>query len=336
MADKTKHSTLRGTWEEEVHIIILCPATRFGEDAWIKINGRNQSGVVHSVFDHAMNILLSGNYFLTVLSDKYLSVPFGISLDLEEGFSFRNWTEPGEIVWVNKNRIWLKSKIFDLTSGFQPHIINCSIKPCDINKFNPEVTELIHSWVTESFYRGGFYELYDSLFFSVFDEVCSSNDPVSIYAHRLLKTLKKNFLDENGREAAETLNEFVGLGTGLTPSGDDFILGFLAFFHFLKKPLFRSNIIGDIRKKLMNSISGRTTMISEVYLNYGLNGQFSEILTEFIQSLFITDAAELRKKTFKLLSVGSTSGMDMIAGCLFAIHLSLYKMNLTKRHLKYA
>lgn len=337
LADKTTQSVQRTTWEKEFRIIILCPATRIGEDAWIKISGRNQKGEVHSVFDHAMNIVLSENYFLTVLSDEFLSIPFGISLNLEKGFSFKNWAEPRQKLWIDKNGMRLKSGIFDFSSKLQPKIFSCQLQRFNIHKFNPKITELIHLWVKDSFSGGGFYKLYDSFSFSTFHEGCSSSeDPVLFYAHGLLARLKKNFLEESNWDAAETFNEFVGLGTGLTPSGDDFILGFLAFFHFLKKPPLRSNFIRDIRNKLMNSVSGRTTMVSEVYLNYGLNGQFSETLTAFVQGLFTDDFDELKKKTLQLISIGSTSGVDMIAGCLFATHLCLYEMNLTKRHLKYA
>ena len=336
LENRTRQSNRRATWEKEFRIIVLCPATRLGEDAWIKISGRNQPGVVHSVFDHALNILLSDDYFLTVLSDKYLAVPFGISVSMEEGFSFKNWTEPGETVWIDENGMRLKSGVFDFTSNQQSFIFSSHLQPVTIHKFNPEVIALVQSWVKESSPKNGFCDLYDSLSFETLNEAAGVKDPVLFYAHGLLNKLKKSFLDEDTVKVAETFSEFVGLGSGLTPSGDDFILGFLAFFHFLKKAPFRSNFIREIRNKLMNSVPGRTSYISEVYLNYGLNGQFSEILTAFIQGLFTGDRKELMERTLRLINIGSTSGIDMIAGCLFAMHLSVFEMNLTKRHLKYA
>jgi|GEM_PF-5456459 hypothetical protein len=102
-----------------------------------------------------------------------------------------------------------------------------------------------------------------------------------------------------------TLPAAIGLGIGLTPSTDDFILGMLCAFDYYGVPdaQFRLNI----RDNLPN-----TTLISAAFLSAGLNSHYSTSLLNMIQN-FSCSTIE------KVSSVGFSSGLDTISGVLFAL-----------------
>lgn len=96
------------------------------------------------------------------------------------------------------------------------------------------------------------------------------------------------------------LEDLLGLGKGLTPSGDDFLIGFLA-----ANRLARRNVS-------LNLDFNRTNYISGEFLRYALNGIFSEDLNEFLTK----DISKIKN----IISYGHTSGSDTLLGIYYAIN----------------
>lgn len=101
---------------------------------------------------------------------------------------------------------------------------------------------------------------------------------------------------------------FAGRGKGLTPSGDDILIGFtLALMMFGKFNIWRKALEVVVT-------SDRTTIISVAYLRALLKGYASE---QFIRLVKLLDAAEIKQieKTIKeVQSFGHTSGSDTLFG----------------------
>lgn len=121
----------------------------------------------------------------------------------------------------------------------------------------------------------------------------------------------------------ETTGDFqriLGLGRGLTPSGDDFSLGFLSMASYLegeKLKEYQKALCGIIEE---GSIS--TTEVSLQMLRFGKEGRFSGELTEFCESVLRGESTENRQNSMlKLLNIGSISGTDMATGALFALQM---------------
>ena len=119
--------------------------------------------------------------------------------------------------------------------------------------------------------------------------------------HRLDKALR------NGKEQEilQASNGLVGLGAGLTPSGDDFLLGCFTIWQLFAPTLF--SLYQE--KDWMGQIKGRTTTISYVMLEQCLNG--------FVNDAFIQLCKTNQLESF--LKIGSTSGIDMLIGAHFAL-----------------
>ncbi len=107
----------------------------------------------------------------------------------------------------------------------------------------------------------------------------------------------------------------VGLGQGLTPSGDDVLVGCLAWL--VRHPDTRA--CRDVLADALRPCLAATTSVSRHYLLEALAGRFSEplvLLADAIDALNPTLSVERAAKA--ALAIGASSGADGIAGLLVA------------------
>lgn len=107
-----------------------------------------------------------------------------------------------------------------------------------------------------------------------------------------------------------------GLGNGLTPSGDDFITGFLIALH-LQQLLYGKNhtaLINNIFRIAQNN-----NLLSTVFLRSAKEGWVCEKLKHTISALLIAKPNELLAPTLELLSIGATSGADIAIGLIYGL-----------------
>ena len=113
----------------------------------------------------------------------------------------------------------------------------------------------------------------------------------------------------------------IGLGPGLTPSGDDFLTGMLLSLLYAGRA---SN--GDVEwvweagERLAHAAVGRTTMVSEQQLWLAARGETDEIVGSAIKAM-LWGENRLPTAIEDLLGVGSTSGGDMLTGICVASEL---------------
>jgi len=111
------------------------------------------------------------------------------------------------------------------------------------------------------------------------------------------------------------LSVLVGLGAGLTPAGDDFIVGYLAA---LWSRSHRERGIAALLRGLANPVgqlSLQTNAISRQMLLDALQGQFAERLADVVRSVCGGD--NVAGAAMRALEVGHSSGADVLCGLLF-------------------
>ena len=140
----------------------------------------------------------------------------------------------------------------------------------------------------------------------VFKDLINDDIPENIYSIRLKKALKVNKDNQNN------LEEIVGLGPGLTPSGDDFIFGYL--YRLINDPLKDIDYLNKLKMKTL-SIMDNTNEISKTYYKAILN---KEKFSLFEEVCFPKDEEDLKEKIDELFSVGSNSGVDILVGIAYA------------------
>lgn len=112
---------------------------------------------------------------------------------------------------------------------------------------------------------------------------------------------------------------FTGRGKGLTPSGDDILLGFT-----LALRLFGS--FDAWRKMLASTVSKETTtMISVAYLTALLQGYASEPCIRLVKLLDGGEIAQIEKTVEQVVSFGHTSGSDTLFGFLLGLEFLIHQ-----------
>lgn len=98
------------------------------------------------------------------------------------------------------------------------------------------------------------------------------------------------------------LYDLVGLGLGLTPSGDDYIVGVMASYYLTSKK--RLKIFDEI----VELSKYRTNYISHCYIKNASNRLFKKEIIDLLHDISNKDKIE------KLINFGSSSGQDILYG----------------------
>lgn len=117
---------------------------------------------------------------------------------------------------------------------------------------------------------------------------------------------------EDMEGAAHAMMRAVGLGNGLTPSGDDFVVGFLGAAHFFA---YGGGGAGEAARR-MPIRKSMTTLPSFFMLRGALAGLLPEPLSSLLRSLAREDEGGVRRSARGLAALGASSGQDMLAGVI--------------------
>jgi Protein of unknown function (DUF2877) len=119
-------------------------------------------------------------------------------------------------------------------------------------------------------------------------------------------------------EACAAIKPLVGLGSGLTPAGDDFLVGFLAGLRSTASfDTARLRFLASVGVWLSEAAS-QTNVISQASIQSVIRGNASEPIARLAEQLDRADSIDnVRAETQAALQVGHSSGTDGVAGFLF-------------------
>lgn len=102
-------------------------------------------------------------------------------------------------------------------------------------------------------------------------------------------------------------NNIIGRGLGLTPSGDDILIGIILILNILKKR-------EELSKIIESADLSRTNKISKNFLEFTFKGYFSESILKLLKE------DDIEKNVEEILKTGHTSGADTLLGMYYAIN----------------
>jgi hypothetical protein len=111
----------------------------------------------------------------------------------------------------------------------------------------------------------------------------------------------------------------IGLGPGLTPSGDDYVLG-LATACALLGP--RAAAQRQILAGVIDDNAARTNDISHAAMAHAVRGRVRQSLVDLAIALADGDRAALGLRADRVIAIGATSGTDILAGLLAGLALT--------------
>lgn len=105
-----------------------------------------------------------------------------------------------------------------------------------------------------------------------------------------------------GKRKTAKLKEMLGLGRGLTPSGDDYIVGYMAAYYAENKGIFAPfEEISRLAKYYTNEISAN-------YIENASHRLFKQEILDLMREI------ENREYIYNMMTFGSSSGVDILYG----------------------
>jgi uncharacterized protein DUF2877 len=144
------------------------------------------------------------------------------------------------------------------------------------------------------------------------------HDPVGVLgvARPILSDLVVALEAGDRTQAAEVAARLVGLGPGLTPSGDDVLVGIEAALRALARPS------AGFLALAMDDVEWRTTAVAATLLRHAAAGEFAERLHSLLAALLGSDDDAIPAAIDRAVAWGATSGSDCLLGVLIGLDVS--------------
>ncbi len=126
----------------------------------------------------------------------------------------------------------------------------------------------------------------------------------------LISNLSSTLAKKETFSAITLASQLAGLGAGLTPAGDDYILGAV----FALQIIYPAKIASKLAREITDIAAPLTTSLSAAWLRSAGRGEAGILWHDFFEALISADPSEIELRTENLLSVGHTSGADALSG----------------------
>lgn len=147
-----------------------------------------------------------------------------------------------------------------------------------------------------------------------------STETLSSIEGRILD-IQREPVSPNHLPNAEKVFGLLGTGLGLTPSGDDFIIGFLLALNRWRDVLAPNSDLKSLNQQVVAAANHKTTTLSANLIECAASGLADERLIGALDWLMSGDAHNFRYID-ELLAWGNSSGVDVFVGFSAALTLT--------------
>jgi len=247
---------------------------------WL-LNSRDPR-ILH-VFDHACNLINERREVLSIVTPEIGNGPFNLVVEDEILFSEHLYIESS--IAISDNQLTLADLTIDTN--------NAILWPPRPN------WEVLHAK------RGNILTQIASL-------PITNNQ--TLLPTSLVSTLSSALANADLPSSLTAAKQLAGLGQGLTPAGDDFILG-VVYAAWIIHPLEMGSVFAQ---EISNTAVPLTTSLSAAWLKSAGKGEAGILWHEFFDALIASDGARIQEAMEKILAMGETSGADALAGFIGA------------------
>ena len=307
----------------------ILTATDYSRPIQPLFDGPMQVGSVHSVFRRAMNITV-GDTLLSILSDTLPRMPNSVRLPASQIERLLLRMRPDMAAFVGASPCGC--------SGF------LSIPACDVfislpstAAWEPRPQFAAYQWDREVVaYHVCTLAHYlqrmvceQGLVALVCPLLLHTSTQLNAVARKALPMLRLLMQATGARNRAAVERAacgLLGLGPGLTPSGDDVLAGFISVMVLLSSRLsVDEQSYEDVALWIAALAPSRTTQLSATLLHYAAHGEVAESLGDVLIALASpVEAAEAVMQAARgLLQFGATSGGDTLLGVLLGLKMVL-------------
>jgi hypothetical protein len=243
------------------------------------------------------------NALYTLLGPACDNAPNSCRIALEH---CTNFFHPGERVTFNKYGIMAgHDKFIDFShcQRWQPEKLSLSGEQKAWNNVAELIYENINNGPSLFNYHG------DNLFYQEIKRL------LQLQRARLLAALKR---DDRAviKNAAVNL---MGLGTGLTPTGDDYLTGLSIILFITGSPALKYRATF---RAALEAGKEQTTLLSAITLREALAGRYREVIYRLVAKLCRNELNAIQQAINDIQQIGSSSGSDMLYGMADALALT--------------
>lgn len=274
---------------------------RMSERAAVSLESlHGRKAKLHSLFHSACNIVCDNGDLICIQPEGSIFSP--LSLVVKHGLpDMRNIPIGSEVFYSSEKKILsVAGTDFDLASSL---CIPCRYVYRSPMSGNPEKLLSVMQRV---------YELGTKKQREIFESNVYKKCVTGI--ERVAAAIRSG--DKDGAVSAAL--SLIGLGFGLTPTGDDMLTGFFAAARYDSQ---MNALAEKIRKPLIERALSATTAVSGAFLVCAMETEYSEVTAAVLDALYSGDETACLNACRDMLELGSTSGKDCLFGMLCAVRL---------------
>lgn len=291
----------KNTRKLTVRAYLMAPAASF----WL----RSASGIkILNVFPDVCNLISNDGDILSIVFPTVGPGPFSIVLDTDgpasqPRMSLSHHIDVNSTVYLSGGNLHIGT-VYVNTFGavlWQAKPEWQAVQPELLSKYLPVVTEQL-----------GIFAPLTSLASLV---IGGNERPWPAIAAREWSILREGLVKEDLERCARGAAGLAGLGIGLTPAGDDFLLGIIYALWVTRQPQEAAILVNAI----VAASASRTTSLSAAWLRAAGRAEAGWAWHRFVRGVSADDPVAVGKAICQILSTGHTSGADALAGFIAAV-----------------
>jgi hypothetical protein len=272
---------------------------------------------IHSAFRSAAYLKLDGDWeLLTLVAASEADLPRGIRVHTPEGFTFED-LQLGEAVICRHGIVRFRNASIEVDLR-KARRWDFDLSACNFDGTNPSVGtawQLVWRALNERQLAYGAQMVGAHLLHPQDAEGSVTLRWLADGTERLLAATASYDLS-----VSTAISRLIGLGQGMTPTGDDLLVGYsaglwCAIGHDPRRKEFVSNL-----GRTLTDLSVKTSDVSRSFLYHAALGHVSSRLAGLAEAICKgIDSSELLETANAAMSVGHTSGMDAVTGLLLGL-----------------
>ena len=233
------------------------------------------------IFDNACNLINERREVLAIVTPTIGNGPF--NLVIEDIVCFSEHLNPVSSIFISDSK---------LTLG------NLTIQVADANLWKPRPDwEYLHG-------------NRDKIAHQLIKLSLPKDQP--LLAQSRISNLSLALATKDFPSALKVTSHLAGLGAGLTPAGDDFIMGAIHAVWIIHP----HEVASALTQSIADTAAPLTTSLSAAWLRFAGQGEAGVLWHQFFEALVdrVDNPSYLQEALDNILSVGETSGADALAG----------------------
>lgn len=247
---------------------------------------------VLSVHERVCNLEVADHYLVALVAPEVERGPFHVGLPVS--LAFKTWCHPGDHGYVQQGTLYLPRLVVRCGGA---RVWTPYLRPAPV-VWASDVLIRYTRWVLSHHHP---------------PLVTAVEQQVGPVLTRLAREAAHGLVHFQDEVLVDALERLIGLGPGLTPAGDDVIVGLMAGWYILG----RVDDQEPRRRRLsrrVEELTGRTHRLSQAWLRFACRGAFAEPWHHLADALSHTDRTSLLTCLIRLVRQGSTSGYYALVG----------------------